>query len=205
MIYRIFLTEMHSAIHVHLVGYLTSYFIVNFYFHVTHTSTEWPLEAEFPVEQCLRVYRTAFLLNRLNDAAFGKFFIPVAKCMFLTFYINVPAFAIVCYWDRLDFLSISTLGLVFFLATPILVSCTLVMSRIYDISSQFQANMAKKVQTSKDKDNGTIQIWMRELRSCQLVRCQIGNFYHMEGKAKLTLVNTIVNAFVFMVVQRKVL
>jgi hypothetical protein len=106
---------------------------------------------------------------------------------------------------RLDFLSISTLGFVFFLATPILVSCALVMSRIYDISSQFQANMAKKVQTSKDKDNGTIQIWMRELRSCQLVRCQIGNFYHMEGKAKLTLVNTIVNAFVFMVVQRKVL
>jgi hypothetical protein len=47
------------------------------------------------------------------------------------------------------------------------------------------------------------KVWMQELQSCQLVLVQIGNFYHMEGKAKLTLVNTMVNCFVFMIVKRK--
>ncbi len=76
----------------------TQIFHISFVHFCVIFSTEWPLDAEVPLEQCLRVYRTAFLLNRLNDAAFGKFLIPVAKSMFITFYINVPAFAIVCYW-----------------------------------------------------------------------------------------------------------
>ncbi len=74
------------------------------------------------------------------------------------------------------------------------------MSAIFDISSQFQWNMKKKIQACENKR--IREVWYRELQSCQVVRCQIGNFYHMEGKAKLTLVDTMVNGFVFMVVQR---
>jgi hypothetical protein len=178
----------------------TQIFHISFVHFCVIFSTEWPLDAEVPLEQCLRVYRTAFLLNRFNDAAFGKFLIPSAKFMLLTFLVNVPAFVVFCYWNRLDVTSISTLAFFFAIALPILVSCTEVTSEIYNISSQFQQNMAQKVRASENKR--MTPIWIRELRSCQLVRCQIGNFYHMEGKAKLTLVNTMVNIFVFMVVQR---
>ncbi len=164
-------------------------------------SIEWPLEAGVPVEQCLRVYKSSFLLNRLNDAAFGRIYIPAAKFMLMIFFINVPAFAVFCYWDKLELLSISTLIVSFGAALPLLVSGSLVMSGIYDISSQFQGNMGKKIQPCGTKRMRGV--WMRELRSCQLVRCQIGNLYHMEGKAKLTLMDKMTNIFIFMVVQRE--
>jgi hypothetical protein len=141
------------------------------------------------------------VLNRLNDAAFRRLFIPAVKFMILTIYVNVPAFAVFCYWDGLDLISISTLVLVFGASVPMLVSCSLVMSKIFDIASEFQRNMELKIQPCKNKRMK--QVWLRELRSCQVVRCQIGNFYHMEGKAKLTLVDTMANIFVFMVVQRE--
>jgi hypothetical protein len=140
------------------------------------------------------------LLNRLNDDSFGKFYIPVGKFLILIFYINIPAFAVFCYWEYLDLLSLSTLVFLFLSTVPILASCSLVMSAIFDISSQFQWNMKKKIQACENKR--IREVWYRELQSCQVVRCQIGNFYHMEGKAKLTLVDTMVNGFVFMVVQR---
>jgi hypothetical protein len=62
--------------------------------------------------------------------------------------------------------------------------------------------MKQKIRVSEEK--GIREIRIRELRSCQLVRCQIGSFYHMEGKAKLTLANTMVNCFVFMIVQHRI-
>ncbi len=157
--------------------------------------------ADIPVEQCLRVYKSAFLLNRLNDSAYGKLYIPSAKLLIIIFYINLPAFAIFCYWDQLDPFSISVFFAVFVTSAPVLVGCALVMSGIYNISSQFQRNMEPKIQAGARL--GMKKAWMQELWSCQVVRCQVGNFYHMEGKAKLTLVDTMLNCFVFMIVQRK--
>ncbi len=74
------------------------------------------------------------------------------------------------------------------------------MSGIYNISSQFQKNMEHKIQACEDK--AMKEVMTKQLLSCQVIRFQIGNFYHMEGKAKLTLINTMVNVFVFMIVQR---
>jgi hypothetical protein len=155
-----------------------------------------------PVEQCLRVYKSSFLLNRLNDAAFGKLYIPTAKFLILIFYINIPAFVIFCYWEHLDPFSICTFLAVFLASVPVLAGSALVMSEIYNISSQFKRNLMPKIQACENK--AMKKVWKMELRSCQVVRCQVGNFYHMEGKAKLTLVDTMLNSFVFMVVQRKV-
>jgi hypothetical protein len=121
--------------------------------------------------------------------------------MMLTIYVNVPAFAVFRYWDSLDLISLSTLVLVFGASVPMLVSCSLVMTKIFDIASEFQKNMKQKIQVYENKRMK--KIWLKELRSCQVVRCHIGSFYHMEGKAKLTLVDTMANIFVFMVVQRE--
>jgi hypothetical protein len=77
--------------------------------------------------------------------AFSWLFIPSEKLMFLLFYINVPAFAIFCYWDKPDLLTISTFIAIFGATVPILVSCAIFMSSIYEISSQFERNMEKKI------------------------------------------------------------
>jgi hypothetical protein len=158
------------------------------------------LLGSIPAWQCLRVYRSVFLLNRLNDAALGKLFIPAAKSLLLIFYINVPAFVVIRYWDQLDIISISTLIFVFGSALSVILTCSNVMSGIYNISSQFQKNMEHKIQACEDK--AMKEVMTKQLLSCQVIRFQIGNFYHMEGKAKLTLINTMVNVFVFMIVQR---
>jgi hypothetical protein len=121
--------------------------------------------------------------------------------MLMLFYINVPAFVLICYWDQLDLFSICTFIVVAWSSAPVLFSSALIMSGIYNISSQFQRSLKQKIQAC---DNKAIKkVWLKELRSCQVVRCEVGNFYHMEGKAKLTLVDAMVNVFVFMVVQRK--
>ncbi len=141
------------------------------------------------------------MLNELHNAVFGKFYIPLAKFLLVIFYINLPLFGVFCYWDKLDLPSISTLVAMFVTAVSLLVSCSLVMSAIYDVSSQFQRNMTQKIQVCEDKIMR--KVWLRELKSCQLARCQIGDFYYMEGKAKMTIINTLVNGFVFLVVQHK--
>jgi hypothetical protein len=153
------------------------------------------------VDQCLKVYKSAFLLNRLNDAGLGRIFVPAGKAIILLVYINVSAFALFFYWDQLDLISTSTFFSLLAIDVPILVTSSIIMSAIYDISSKFQRNMHQKIQGCGNK--ALERVWFKELRSCQIVRCQIGNFYHMEGQAKLTLVHTMLNNFVFMVVQRK--
>jgi hypothetical protein len=86
------------------------------------------------------------------------------------------------YWDHLDLISISTFFVVGGAAAPILLGCSLVVSAIFGISSQFQKNMEQKRQTYEDKP--TRKVCIREVRSCQVLRFQIGNFYHMEGNER---------------------
>jgi hypothetical protein len=162
---------------------------------------EWPMDEAVPVKQCLQVYKSAFLLNSLNNSGFGQLIIPALKFLTLFFYVNVTAFTVFCYWEKVDILPILMLTALFLTSASAIGVCSLVMSSIYNISSQFQRNMKQKIRVSEEK--GIREIRIRELRSCQLVRCQIGSFYHMEGKAKLTLANTMVNCFVFMIVQHK--
>jgi hypothetical protein len=158
-------------------------------------SIAWPLDATVSVDQCQKVYKSAFLLNRLNDAGLGRLFIPAGKAIIMMVYINVPAVALFFFWDQLDIITISTFLSVLAVIVPILVTSSIIMSAIYDISYKFQRNMHQKIQGCGNK--ALRKVWSKDLRSCQIVRCQIGNFYHMEGKAKLTLVNTMLNALFF--------
>jgi hypothetical protein len=43
----------------------------------------------------------------------------------------------------------------------------------------------------------------KEIRACQLIRCEAGGLYHTEAKARLTLAHSIVNGLVFLLVQEK--
>jgi hypothetical protein len=44
---------------------------------------------------------------------------------------------------------------------------------------------------------------VKEIRACQLIRCEVGGLYHMEVEAKLTLMHSVINGLVFLLVQHK--
>ena len=94
-------------------------------------------------------------------------------------------------------LVILTLIVCILLITPI----SLVMSSMFDVSSKLHHNLSfliKIIPDSKMK-----RILDRQLQACPLIRCQVGNFYHMESKAKLTVIHIVLNGIVFLLVNVK--
>ncbi len=49
---------------------------------------EWPMHEAVLVKQCMQVYKSAFLLNSLNNSGFGQLFIPALKFLTLFFHVN---------------------------------------------------------------------------------------------------------------------
>jgi len=43
-----------------------------------------------------------------------------------------------------------------------------------------------------------------ELKSCPLIRCKVGGLYHMESKAKLTLIQKVINGLKYLLVNVRV-
>jgi len=73
----------------------------------------------------------------------------------------------------------------------------LVMSKIFSLSSQFQVQQKKNLNRLPLISRINLQ---RQLRSFPALKCQVGPFYHMEGKAKLTLADNMANGIAFMLV-----
>jgi len=99
--------------------------------------------------------------------------------------------------------------LTFYLALTYL-PCTLltlipisnVMSSLYSISKQFRSNLAERIQRSNNRiGKRTLSM---QLKSCPIIRCQVAGLYHMEAKAKLTMLQKIVNATKYLLVNLKV-
>jgi len=72
------------------------------------------------------------------------------------------------------------------------------MSSLYDTSVVFQQNIRHAIKSTVDEK--LRKYLERQQDSCYLICCQVGNLYHMEAKAKLTLLQNIVNGVVFMLV-----
>jgi len=73
----------------------------------------------------------------------------------------------------------------------------IVMSNVFHISSKFRWNMQKNMLLLT---RGRRDIAKRTLISCPILKCKVGTFYYMEGKAKLTLADMILNAVAFVVI-----
>jgi len=80
---------------------------------------------------------------------------------------------------------------IFLVAIPSAVT----MSRIFSLSSQFQIQQAKQLNRLPTVSRMDLQ---RQLKSFPALKCKIGPFYHMEGKAKLTLADTMTQGVAFM-------
>jgi len=47
-------------------------------------------------------------------------------------------------------------------------------------------------------------ILQRQLKSCNLIRCQVGGIYYMEGSAKLTVLHKLVNGLKHLFINVKI-
>jgi hypothetical protein len=75
------------------------------------------------------------------------------------------------------------------------------MSATYTSSLKFSKNIRKRIHALDNKEKSKA-LYLRQVRSCQLIRCQVGNMYHMEKRAKLRLVVSVLNGFRFLLIQR---
>jgi hypothetical protein len=95
--------------------------------------------------------------------------------------------------DGLTFaLMLGAVGTAAFMLLP----TSIIMSSLFDTSAKFTRHALPITNLISDKK-------MRkqiegQLKACSLIRCQVGSFYHMEAKAKLTLIQQMVQGVVFL-------
>jgi len=96
------------------------------------------------------------------------------------------------------------LSMVFIVATgaPFLIMpISIIMSSLYETSAQFQYNLKQAVNTVSNTN--VMNYWKLALESCPVVRCKVGSLYYMEAKAKLTLLQRLVDGIIFLLVNAK--
>jgi len=76
------------------------------------------------------------------------------------------------------------------------------MSHAYNNSRKFQHNMGRKLVLAQPYRHCCIVI-KKTLHSLPVLKCTVGNFYHMEGKAKLTLGDNTLHGICFCLITFK--
>ncbi len=172
------------------IGILTS---------VLHFSIDWPRAGISP-RRCIRVYKCCFLLNNLSNITFGRLLVPGLKFVFTALIIG-SLFSLLRFFGELDLYTLGFIVPLYVGSAGILVPAAVLTSALYRYSSQFQRNVLAASRGWKTKKMQLVLA--KDIRACQLIRCEVGGLYHMEAKAKLTLAHSIVNGLVFLLVQHK--
>jgi len=160
--------------------------------------------AEDHISSCISYYRGVYLLNENSNVAFGKVFIPWMKLVVLLGMI-VTSFAIIRLRADLDAISSFLMPAALIGSLTLIVPITMVMSSTCRISEKFRQSL-----TSDRYHLDELRLRARNrnyfdrlLRSCSLIRCKVGNMYHMEAQAKLTMLDRTVNGLVYLLVNSK--
>ena len=124
---------------------------------------------------------------------FGTIYIPFVK-LFLIFGFITSFFGLVRLFKHLDAISLVFVATVLTFAMLVLLPISGIMSSLYDMSKDFSRNVSAQIKTERV----TKKILESELKSCFAIRCTVGNLYHMESEAKLTLLHQVVNGLVFL-------
>ena len=137
------------------------------------------------------------MLNRDFNASFGKFLFPFIKIAFvlvfvISFYASVRLYTVMNVSSYILVIMIESGNFVFF------VPITVLVSSIFDIATQFSRQLSPTIQRIPGRI--TKRICVAKLKSCAVIRFQVGNLYCMEAQAKLTLMGHLVNGIVFLVV-----
>jgi len=152
------------------------------------------------IKESIIVYRSIVMLNELHNSVFGSMFIPTVKLAgILLLYISVVAATLLRAF--INFF-VFVLFLVYLCLLTIVIVCgAVLMSRVYSISKTFHKNIATelcKVSNSKEKI-----LLLKTLKSLPVVKSRIGQFYHIEGEAKLTLLDNVTRGIAFMLISFK--
>jgi len=167
-------------------------------------SLEWTLDEDNKfrdIEKCISMYRRIYSYNNLCNNLFGSVIIPTLKLGFASAFI-LCFFICVRLYKELDLPVVLLALLICPTCLIVLTAMSIVMSSLYDISAHFRPNIRAKIQ----KIESTLQrkILQRELDACPTLRCCVGSVYHMEAKAKLTLVHSILNGVACLLINVKV-
>jgi len=150
--------------------------------------------ANLDEETAIIHYRGVYILNKNFNVAFGAVVIPLTK-LFLTIVFVFTFFVIVRLWSLLNALSFTMMVILNVSSGCLLLPTSIIMSSLYDASAQFQKNMLPSIQLIPDR-MARMHI-DRQLKSCSVIRCHVGSLYYMEAKAKLTLLQHVINGVVF--------
>ena len=152
------------------------------------------------VETNIIHYKGIYILNNICNIAFGSHFIPCSK-------LNIIIMMILCLfsclraYEYLDYISYTFLVVMVITGILFIVPISIVMSSLYDISKDMTWNLKPHISRIMDKE--AKRFLDRQLKSCGVIRCRVGNLYYMEAKAKLTTLDNIVNGIVFLMVNVK--
>lgn len=156
---------------------------------------EWPLYEENSFQRSIRVYKHTQLLNKLYNIVFGRIFVPAAKVIILIG-LFILSYCIV----KLRAYMSTPMLLVFildaFTASTLILPGALTMSLVYSTSREFYKNVSRNLESAKCAR--TKLFYRKKLISMPELKCNVGNLYYMESKAKLTLADTMINGVCFM-------
>jgi len=146
-------------------------------------------------------YRGIQLLNQDLNKAFGTLIVPSLK-LILLFVTIISFFAVVRLSHDMD--ALLNAMLVIFTTVAVILLCLISgsMSALFDISERFRRNFFPIIELIAENKARTY--YARQLKACSLIRGQVGNLYHMEARAKLSLIQHLVNGLVFVLVNVKV-
>jgi len=147
-------------------------------------------------------YKALYIITTDCNFVFGRFMLPLCKLMTMAFF-TACFFAIVRLHDYMNLLSLIILSLLAWCSFFLLIPATIIMSNLYKISKNFKPCLIPCIKNlnvpSKQKN-----LLERQLISCGIIRCEVGGFYYMESKAKLTVVHKLVNILKYLLVNVKV-
>jgi len=152
------------------------------------------------IKESIIVYRSIIMLNELQNSVLGSLFIPSTKLAgILLVYISVVAATLLR--AHINYFIVALFLMYLYILTIAIVCGAVLMSQVYSISKTFHKNIATvicKVSYSQEK------ILLRKtLKSLPVVKSRIGQFYHMEGEAKLTLLDNLARGIAFMLISFK--
>lgn len=132
---------------------------------------------------------------------FGKLIVPVIKLALVLIFI-FSLYAFLRLFKDLDAISFLFITIASSTSVLELVPIAIVMSSMFDTSTQFPRKLAPRIISLVENEHSR-QIFKRCLKACAVIRCKVGNLYHMEAEAKLTMFQYLINGAVFLMVNAK--
>lgn len=148
-------------------------------------------------EKSFKVYKTCYLLNDMFNEIFAPAAMPGLK--YLTLLLTIfPLFGFIRFHASMDLLTSYQVLILIPAAGLSLIPGALVMSACYNISTEFPKNMPFKILNETNEGTLHRKLYLAQVKSILPVRCKVGSLYYMERQAKLTLLDTLVNSLVFL-------